>query len=48
LSKENVWVHHIKSVAITSEPHHVSRRESDKKDFRAFEERMKKRPKITL
>ena len=48
LSKENVWVHHIKSVAITSETHHVSRRESDKKDFRAFEERMKRRPQLTL
>jgi len=48
LSKENVWVHHIKSVAITSESHHVSRRESDKKNFRAFEERMKRRPQFTL
>jgi hypothetical protein len=42
LSTKNVWVHHIKSVAITSEPHHVSRRESDKKNFRAFEVKMKR------
>lgn len=48
LSTENVWVHHIKNVAITSDRHHVSRRESDKKDLRAFEERMNRRPQLTL
>jgi hypothetical protein len=41
LSKENVWVHHIKSVAITSETFQVTRREWDKKTFRELEESQK-------
>jgi hypothetical protein len=46
LSKEDIWVHLIKCVAITSETHQVSRRVWDKKAFREFEERMKRTGKI--
>jgi hypothetical protein len=41
LSKDNVWVHHIKRVAMTSETFQVTRREWDKKTFREFEESQK-------
>jgi hypothetical protein len=41
LSKENVWVHHIKRVAITSETFQVTRAEWDKKTFREFEKSQK-------
>lgn len=37
LSQDNVWVHHIKKIAITSDDFKVSRREWDKKTFREFE-----------
>jgi hypothetical protein len=42
LSKENVWVHHIKRVAITSETFQVTRKEWDKTTFREFEESQKR------
>lgn len=37
LSEENVWVHHITKVSITSEDHKVRRRKWDKKTYREFE-----------
>lgn len=47
LSRENVYVHHIKRVAVTSEAHQVSQRESDKKTYREFVERMN-RQKVAI
>jgi hypothetical protein len=42
LSRKNVWVHHIKRVAITSETFQLTRKEWDKKTFREFEESQKR------
>jgi hypothetical protein len=42
LSRENVWVHYIKRVAITSDPFLVKRSKFDKKSLREFEERQKR------
>jgi hypothetical protein len=44
LSKENVWVHHIKQVAITSEDYRVNRSTWDKKKYREFEKSQLARP----
>ncbi|MBB5342015.1 RES domain-containing protein [Edaphobacter lichenicola] len=44
LSETNVWVHHIKKVAITSEDYTVNRTSWDKKAFREFEKNQTANP----